>query len=128
MEDEIFNICRTFSLDSKNRQNNLIETLPNPESIRLESVAALGQLAPAGDIRRLASPSSGLGGTPRVAELFVSEGDFVKKNQLIALFDNRPQILDDLLIVKARLETLDIKIKNQIRNQMVKPIAGEEGY
>ena len=27
MEDEIFNICRTFSLDSKNQQKNLIETI-----------------------------------------------------------------------------------------------------
>ena len=27
MEDEIFNICRTFSLDNKNQQKNLIETL-----------------------------------------------------------------------------------------------------
>ena len=27
IEDEIFNICRTFSLDSKNQQNNLIETI-----------------------------------------------------------------------------------------------------
>ena len=27
IEDEIFNICRTFSLDSKKQQNNLIETI-----------------------------------------------------------------------------------------------------
>ena len=27
IEDEIFNICRTFSLDSKTQQNNLIETI-----------------------------------------------------------------------------------------------------
>ena len=27
IEDEIFNICRTFSLESKNQQNNLIETI-----------------------------------------------------------------------------------------------------
>jgi ribonuclease J len=27
MEDEIFNICKTFSLDSKNQQKNLIETI-----------------------------------------------------------------------------------------------------
>tara|TARA_X000001036_G_scaffold356484_1_gene338552 strand:+ start:18 stop:1679 length:1662 start_codon:yes stop_codon:yes gene_type:complete len=27
MEDEIFNICRTFSLDNKNQQKNLIETI-----------------------------------------------------------------------------------------------------
>ena len=27
MEDEILNICRTFSIDNKKQQNNLIETL-----------------------------------------------------------------------------------------------------
>ncbi len=27
MEDEIFNICRTFSLDNKNQQKNLIDTI-----------------------------------------------------------------------------------------------------
>jgi ribonuclease J len=27
MEDEIFNICKTFSLESKNQQKNLIETI-----------------------------------------------------------------------------------------------------
>ena len=27
MEDEIMNICRTFSIDSKKQQQNLIETL-----------------------------------------------------------------------------------------------------
>ena len=27
MEDEIFSICRTFSLESKNQEKNLIETI-----------------------------------------------------------------------------------------------------
>ena len=27
MEDEIFNICKTFSLDSKNQEKNLIEAI-----------------------------------------------------------------------------------------------------
>jgi ribonuclease J len=27
MEDEIFSICKTFSLESKNQQKNLIETI-----------------------------------------------------------------------------------------------------
>jgi len=29
MEDEIFNICRTFSIESKNQEKNLIETIKN---------------------------------------------------------------------------------------------------
>jgi ribonuclease J len=27
MEDEIFNICKTFSMESKNQEKNLIETI-----------------------------------------------------------------------------------------------------
>jgi multidrug resistance efflux pump len=40
-----------------------------------EAVAALGQLKPAGEVRRLAAPASGFGGTPRIAALLVKEGD-----------------------------------------------------
>ncbi len=72
----------------------------------LEAVAALGQLAPAGDVRRLAAPTSGFGGTPRVAKLLINEGDFVKRGQVLAVFDNRLQILADISGVKARLKTL----------------------
>ena len=36
MEDEIFNICRTFSLDNKNQQKNLIETIK--QNCRKESL------------------------------------------------------------------------------------------
>ena len=72
----------------------------------LEAVAALGQLSPAGEIRKLAAPLSGFGGTPRVAELFVEEGDLVIAGQTIATFDNRPQVISDLSVLKARLDTL----------------------
>ena len=72
----------------------------------LDAVAALGQLSPAGEIRQLAAPLSGFGGTPRVAELFVEEGDLVTAGQTIAAFDNRPQVISDLSVLKARLDTL----------------------
>ena len=61
--------------------------LSEPLVVPLESVAALGQLSPLGDVRSLAAPISGFGGTPRVAELFIKEGDFVKKGQVLASFD-----------------------------------------
>ncbi len=81
----------------------------------VQAVAALGRLSPAGDIRRLAAPVSGFGGTPRVAKLFVAEGDVVKSGQVLAVFDNRPQILADLSVLEARLKTLEIKIRMQKR-------------
>ena len=49
------------------------------------AVAALGQLSPAGEIRQLAAPISQFGSSPRLSELLVSEGDFVKKGSILAL-------------------------------------------
>lgn len=89
--------------------------LPSPVVRAPEAVAALGQLSPAGDVRRLAAPISGFGGTPRVAELLVSEGESLQKGQVLARFDNRPQIQADLAGVQARLRTLSAEIKLQVR-------------
>ena len=81
----------------------------------LEAVAALGQLVPKGEIRRLAAPVSGFGGTPRVSSLLVKEGDSVVQGQILAVFDNRPQVLSDIAVLKARLNTLKIKLRMQYR-------------
>ncbi len=89
--------------------------VPSPVVRAPEAVAALGQLSPAGDVRRLAAPISGFGGTPRVAELLVSEGESLQKGQVLARFDNRPQIQADLAGVQARLRTLSAEIKLQVR-------------
>ena len=80
-----------------------------------EAVAALGQLEPAGDVRKLAAPMSGFGGTPRVAELLVKEGDAIQSGQVLARFDNRRQIQADLDVVDARLRTLKAEIRLQRR-------------
>ncbi|MEB3159526.1 MAG: efflux RND transporter periplasmic adaptor subunit [Synechococcus sp.] len=80
-----------------------------------EGVAALGQLEPAGDVRRLAAPISGFGGTPRVAQLLVAEGDPLRRGQVLARFDNRRQIQADLAGVQARLSSLAAEIKLQSR-------------
>lgn len=80
-----------------------------------EAVAALGQLEPAGDVRRLAAPVSGFGGTPRIDQLLVAEGDRLSKGQVVARFDNRAQIQADLAGVAARLRTLAAEIKLQER-------------
>ncbi len=77
----------------------------------IEDVAALGQLSPLGEVRKLAAPVTSFGGTPRIAELLIREGDIVKRGQRIAVFDNRPQILADLQGVRARIKALESNIK-----------------
>ena len=77
---------------------------------RVEGVAALGQLEPAGDVRRLAAPSSGFGGTPRITRLFVQEGSKVARGEVLAEFDSRPKILADIAVIDARLGSLSQQI------------------
>ena len=101
---------------------------PQVEAVRPpEAVAALGQLEPAGDVRRLAAPMSGFGGSPRVAELLVKEGDPVAEGDVLARFDNRPQILADLAGVREKLRTLDIEIRMQKREVSRYAAAAREG-
>ena len=63
---------------------------------KIDAVAALGQLSPAGEIRQLAAPISQFGSSPRLAELLVNEGDFVKKGSVLAIFENRKKLIADL--------------------------------
>ena len=76
----------------------------------LKGVAALGQLSPAGEVRRLASPVSQFGTFPRVIELFVKEGDYVEKNTVLATFENREKLKSDLEKKEYLLETNDLEI------------------
>ena len=76
----------------------------------LEGVAALGQLSPAGEVRKLASPISQFGSFPRVVELFVKEGDYVEKNAVLATFENREKLKSDLQKKEYLLETNDLEI------------------
>ena len=61
----------------------------------ITAVAALGQLAPSGEIRQLAAPISQFGSSPRITELLVNEGDFVKKGDVLAIFENREKLISD---------------------------------
>ena len=85
-----------------------VTTVEQPR--QTESVAALGQLQPAGEVRRLAAPASGMAGSPRVKSLRVKEGDVVTQGQVLAVFDNRPQIEADLAAQEERIRTVDIEI------------------
>jgi HlyD family secretion protein len=93
-------------------------TPPKPAALsapRVEAVSALGTLQPAGDIRKLAAPSSAMGGSPRLLSLQVEEGQRVKQGQLLATFDSRPRLVADLAAVIARIDSLQAQIRMQQR-------------
>ena len=46
--------------------------------VQPEAVSALGYLEPAGEVVELAAPISGFGGTPRLSQLLVQEGQRVR--------------------------------------------------
>ena len=79
----------------------------------IEAVAALGQLSPAGDIRQLAAPISQFGSSPRLSELLVKEGDFVKEGSVLAVFENRKKLVADLEKKNKLIKTniLEISLK-----------------
>lgn len=83
---------------------------------RPEAVAALGRLEPQGDVRRLAAPISGLGGSPVITALLVQEGDSVKRGQLLARFDTRPGLLADQVKARTRIANLQRRLVFQTRD------------
>ena len=73
----------SFALSTFTEKTNKSAIIDDPEVFvrPLEAVAALGQLSPLGEVRRLAAPVSGFGGTPRISKLLVREGQLVKKGE-----------------------------------------------
>ena len=80
-----------------------------------EAVAALGRLEPEGDIRVLAAPISGIGGSPRLTQLLVNEGDRVRQGQLLARFDTGPTLEAEQQLILTRLSNLGRRLKLQQR-------------
>ena len=101
--------CSNKNLD-KDQLTNISEVVD-----KIEGVAALGQLNPLGEVRKLAAPTSGMGGTPRLSKLLVQEGDSIFKDQILAVFDNRPKLEADLALEKANLNILMNEIRIQKR-------------
>ena len=84
----------------------------------ITAVAALGQLSPSGEIRQLAAPISQFGSSPRIVEILVNEGDFVKKGAILAIFENRKKLISDLERNENLINTINDEIdlkKDQIR-------------
>jgi HlyD family secretion protein len=82
----------------------------------VEAVAALGQLEPNGDVRILAAPITGIGGSPRITELLVAEGDRVRAGQLLARFDNQPLQQAELDLIRTRIANLSRRLTIQTRD------------
>ena len=97
---------------SNNSQSNSVKTeVKTPEIIpSVVAVAALGQLSPAGEIRELAAPVSQFGASPRITQLLVSEGDFVKKGDTLVIFENREKLIVDLEKVDNLIRTINLEI------------------
>ena len=87
-----------------------IQELNSDVITSIKAVAALGQLSPAGEIRQLAAPISQFGSSPRLSELLVNEGDFVKKGSVLAIFENRKKLIADLEKKNNLIKTNDLEI------------------
>ena len=100
------------SQNKKSNSNSNIEITSDFIPV-IDAVAALGQLSPAGDIRQLAAPISQFGSSPRLSELLVKEGDFVKEGSILAVFENREKLVADLEKKKNLIKTniLEISLK-----------------
>ena len=84
----------------------------------ITAVAALGQLSPSGEIRQLAAPISQFGSSPRIVEILIKEGDFVKKGDILAIFENREKLISDLERNKNLINVINDEIalkKDQIQ-------------
>ncbi|UKO99509.1 HlyD family efflux transporter periplasmic adaptor subunit [Nostoc sp. UHCC 0870] len=68
------------------------------------SISALGRLEPQGEVIRLSAPAGGLQSSSRVKQLFVKEGERVRKGQVIAILDNHDTQLAAMDEAKARLQ------------------------
>ena len=103
-----------------NKESDINQTLTDTNSVdRIDGVAALGQLNPFGEVRKLAAPNSGKGGTPRLSKLLIREGESIVRDQILAVFDNRPKLEANLKSAQANLNILmsEIRIKKREINR-----------
>jgi HlyD family secretion protein len=97
---------RQLALPNKPPSQSTAPAPKTPPKRAPEAVAALGRLEPAGNIRVLAAPIAGIGGSPRLSELLVNEGDRVRQGQVLARFDTGPTLLAEERVIRTRLANL----------------------
>ena len=98
---------------SKIKEENSEDFIPP-----ITAVAALGKLSPSGEIRQLAAPVSQLGASPRLVEILVNEGDYVKKGDILAIFENREKLISDLERNENLIKTINEEIA--LKNDQIK--------
>ncbi|MDC2988508.1 HlyD family efflux transporter periplasmic adaptor subunit [bacterium] len=106
--------CSSNNKSSYKSQKEVTEDFIPP----ITAVAALGQLSPSGEIRQLAAPISQFGSSPRIVEILVNEGDFVKEGDILAIFENRKKLISDLERNENLINTINDEIalkKDQIK-------------
>ena len=117
-----------FSCSNKN--SNQISSEENSEVVpTITGVAALGQLIPKGEVRKLASPVSQFGSFPRVQEILVKEGDYVNKGSILAIFENHKKLKANLFKKQKLIETnqKEISLKKDQINRY-RSATKENGY
>jgi HlyD family secretion protein len=95
------------------RAPSTVKSVAAPKPVK--AVGALGRLEPAGEIRVLAAPIAGVGGSPRISRLLVSEGERVERGQVLALFDTRPTLEAEQRVIETRLANLVRRLRVQER-------------
>ncbi|MGB5240078.1 MAG: HlyD family efflux transporter periplasmic adaptor subunit [Prochlorococcaceae cyanobacterium] len=105
-------VAGTVTLISRSQQGVKPEAEPRTvaQPRTLEAVSALGRLEPAGDIRKLAAPITGIGGSPRITELLVEEGQRVQAGQLLATFDTGPALQAQRRLLQSRIANLNDQV------------------
>jgi len=108
-----------ISCSGNNKSSSKLKEEISKDSIpSITAVAALGQLSPSGEIRQLAAPISQFGSSPRIVGILVNEGDFVKKGDVLAIFENREKLIFDLERNKNLINNINDEIslkKEQIK-------------
>ncbi|MEA5505361.1 HlyD family efflux transporter periplasmic adaptor subunit [Halotia wernerae UHCC 0503] len=68
------------------------------------NISAVGRLEPRGEVIQLSAPTAGAQAASRVQQIFVKEGERVKKGQVIAILDNHDTQIAGLEEAKAKLQ------------------------
>ena len=117
---------KVYQLWRSQSSESVVTEVAQASISEIKTVTALGYLEPKDEIIKLSTPSSLEGN--RVDKLLVQEGDFVKKNQIIAILDNETTNKSELRkaqvevkVAQARLEQVKAGAKQgEIKAQEAK--------
>jgi HlyD family secretion protein len=90
-------------------QWNKSSETPTPREQMVASVNALGRLEPRENVIKLAAPPN-LGGS-KLMELFVKEGQWVKKDETIGLLDNYPRKLTEVALAQEKVKVAQANLE-----------------